>query len=270
MGAQGSRRSKRPSRGKGTRDITQIYLDEINRYPLLSVEQEQDLAFKILKGDKAAKHTMIESNLRLVVKIARSYLHRGLPLADLIEEGNIGLIRAISKFDPNKGFRFSTYATWWVKQAIDQAVMGQTRIIRLPMHVLRKHRVPLEDPSELIEGQADQINDNVVSFKKNPANLPNTTLVDQTKLETLPDQEQNNPTVFVEYEDLKTTLQNCLKKLPQNYREVIIRRFGLLGGEPETLEEIASTMGISPERVRQIQTVGIKRLKKFMDKKQFD
>lgn len=265
-----------------TLDATQIYLNEIGFSPLLSAEEEVYFARVSLKGDEAARKRMIESNLRLVVKISRRYVNRGLALLDLIEEGNLGLIRAIEKFDPERGFRFSTYATWWIRQTIERAIMNQTRTIRLPIHVVKELNVYLRAARELSqkldhEPSADDIatllekpvadvekmlglNERVNSIDVNIGPQGDKTLAD-----TIPDQNVSDPVTLLQDSDLSTSIDGWLSDLTEKQREVLCRRFGLRGYETSTLEEVGKAIGLTRERVRQIQVEALKRLKDIME-----
>lgn len=260
-------------------DVTQMYLGEIGFEPLLTHDEEIKYAKSAQRGDVAARDKMINGNLRLVVKIARTYLHRGLLLSDLIEEGNIGLMRAVEKFDANLGFRFSTYATWWIRQAIERAIMNQSRTVRLPIHMLKRiskclnmiqklaredhvptvaevaqamHR-PTEEISELL-----QYTENTISMDT-PVSEFNHPLQD-----ALPDTVAINPELIFQEESFHEHVIDWLDNLPQQYRDVVVRRFGLLGHEPETLEEVGENLGITREKVRQIQLEALKRLKEMI------
>ncbi len=243
-----SSRHSRQRKHKSSMGAAEIYLKEVGCHTLLNSTQERALAEKIVLGDEQAKRKMIEANLRLVIKIARDYRHYDFPLEDLIEEGNLGLMRAVEKFNPSRGFRFSTYATWWIKQAVDQAVMGKSRVIRLPNHVQRKRRKQLK--KNLIYQEA--------------ANLPHITFFDQEALDRLPDLAENEPLKLLEAEDLKQHLMAWLEKLPATHQEVVVRRFGLQDYENQTLEQVAQELEISAERVRQIQQSATRRLRKLL------
>ncbi|MGS2717784.1 RNA polymerase sigma factor RpoS [Eionea flava] len=264
-----------------TLDATQIYLNEIGFSPLLSAEEEVFFARKSLKGDEAARKRMIESNLRLVVKISRRYVNRGLALLDLIEEGNLGLIRAVEKFDPERGFRFSTYATWWIRQTIERAIMNQTRTIRLPIHVVKELNVYLRAARELSqkldhEPSAEEIahlldkpvadvekmlglNERVNSIDVNIGPQGDKTLSD-----TIPDQNVSDPVSLLQDSDMSASIDGWLTELTEKQREVLCRRFGLRGHETSTLEEVGREIGLTRERVRQIQVEALKRLKDIM------
>lgn len=260
-------------------DVTQMYLSEIGYKPLLSVEDEITLSTAAHKGDTVSRDKMINGNLRLVVKIARTYLHRGLLLSDLIEEGNIGLMRAVEKFNPNLGFRFSTYATWWIRQAIERAIMNQSRTVRLPIHVLKRitkclstiqklgndNHVPTvsEVANELHEsvediGQLLQYTENTLSMDM-PMSEYNHPLQD-----AIPDSVAINPELIFQEESFHQHVIGWLDSLPEYAREVIVRRFGLLGRDPETLEEVGDNIGLTRERVRQVQLDALKRLREIL------
>lgn len=265
---------------------TQIYLSEIGFSPLLSAEEEVYFARKFAHGDESARKRMIESNLRLVVKIARRYTNRGLPLLDLIEEGNLGLMRAVEKFDPERGFRFSTYATWWIRQTIERAIMNQTRTIRLPIHVVKELNVYLraareltqkldhEPSAEEIAAMLDRPLDEVkhmlgLNEKITSVDAPAGNEADKPLLETLSDGGESNPAEILISENLHEHLEEWLNELNENQREVLARRYGLLGFERATLEEVGEIIGLTRERVRQIQMEALKSLRKIMEKKGF-
>lgn len=262
-------------------DATQLYLGEIGFSPLLTAEEEVYFSRLALKGDKAARSRMIESNLRLVVKIARRYNHRGLALLDLVEEGNLGLIRAVEKFDPERGFRFSTYATWWIRQTIERAIMNQTRTIRLPIHVVKELNVYLRAARELSqkldhEPTAEEIaekldkpvsdvsrmlrlNERVASVDSMVAGES-----DKALLDILPDTKHCDPEIETQKEDINASLVGWLGQLNPKQKEVVARRFGLLGYETATLEQVGKEIGLTRERVRQIQVEGLRRLREIM------
>jgi RNA polymerase nonessential primary-like sigma factor len=270
-----------------TLDATQIYLNEIGFSPLLSAEEEVYFARKALKGDVAARKRMIESNLRLVVKISRRYVNRGLALLDLIEEGNLGLIRAVEKFDPERGFRFSTYATWWIRQTIERAIMNQTRTIRLPIHVVKElniylraarelsqkldHEPTPEEIANLLEKPVSDVehmlslNERVTSIDAPIGNSSDRAIVD-----TIADTHISDPAALLQDSDLTTSLDHWLDELTEKQREVLARRFGLRGFEVSTLEEVGHEIGLTRERVRQIQVEALKRLRDIMEKQGLD
>lgn len=265
-----------------TLDATQIYLNEIGFSPLLSAEEEVFFARKSLKGEEAARKRMIESNLRLVVKISRRYVNRGLALLDLIEEGNLGLIRAVEKFDPERGFRFSTYATWWIRQTIERAIMNQTRTIRLPIHVVKELNVYLRAARELsqkldhepsAEEIANLLDKPVADVEKmlglnervNSIDVNIGPQGDKTLSDTIPDQHVSDPVSLLQDSDMSASIDGWLTELTEKQREVLCRRFGLRGYETSTLEEVGREIGLTRERVRQIQVEALKRLKDIME-----
>ncbi|UFN69143.1 RNA polymerase sigma factor RpoS [Vibrio alginolyticus] len=264
-------------------DATQLYLGEIGFSPLLTAEEEVLYARRALRGDEAARKRMIESNLRLVVKISRRYSNRGLALLDLIEEGNLGLIRAVEKFDPERGFRFSTYATWWIRQTIERALMNQTRTIRLPIHVVKELNIYLRTARELsqkldheptaeeIAAQLDipvedvskmlRLNERIISV-----DTPIGGDGEKALLDIIPDANNSDPEVSTQDDDIKSSLIHWLEELNPKQKEVLARRFGLLGYEPSTLEEVGREIGLTRERVRQIQVEGLRRLREVLIK----
>ncbi|WP_434770959.1 RNA polymerase sigma factor RpoS [Pseudomonas entomophila] len=264
-------------------DATQLYLNEIGFSPLLSPEEEVHFARLSQKGDPAGRKRMIESNLRLVVKIARRYVNRGLSLLDLIEEGNLGLIRAVEKFDPERGFRFSTYATWWIRQTIERAIMNQTRTIRLPIHVVKELNVYLRAARELTqkldhepspEEIAALLEKPVAEVKRMLGLNERVSSVDvslgpdsdKTLLDTLTDDRPTDPFELLQDDDLSQSIDQWLGELTDKQREVVIRRFGLRGHESSTLEDVGLEIGLTRERVRQIQVEGLKRLREILEK----
>ncbi|MCL1140179.1 RNA polymerase sigma factor RpoS [Shewanella pneumatophori] len=262
-------------------DATQLYLGEIGFSPLLSAEEEVYFSRKSLKGCEKSRNRMIESNLRLVVKIARRYNNRGLALLDLIEEGNLGLIRAVEKFDPERGFRFSTYATWWIRQTIERAIMNQTRTIRLPIHVVKElnvylrtarelaHKLDHEPTAEEIADQLDLPSADVSRMLKlneriTSVDTPLGGESDKALLDVLADDDNVGPDYKVQDEDMSKSVVKWLDELNTKQREVLARRFGLLGYEPSTLENVGKEIGLTRERVRQIQVEALKRLKDLL------
>lgn len=266
-----------------TADATQMYLSEIGFSPLLSAEEEVKYARGALKGDEQCRRKMIESNLRLVVKIARRYLNRGLPLLDLIEEGNLGLMRAVEKFDPERGFRFSTYATWWIRQTIERAIMNQTRTIRLPIHVVKELNVYLRaarqltqlldhepTPDEIAELVDKPIEDvkRMLGLNEKVTSVDSPLGYDEQKslLDTLSDENSVDPAELLTDENLRQHIESWLDELPDNQCEVISRRFGLRGYERSTLEEVGREIGLTRERVRQIQVEALRTLRKIFER----
>ncbi|MGF1698235.1 RNA polymerase sigma factor RpoS [Vibrio lamellibrachiae] len=264
-------------------DATQLYLGEIGFSPLLTAEEEVLFARRALRGDEAARKRMIESNLRLVVKISRRYSNRGLALLDLIEEGNLGLIRAVEKFDPERGFRFSTYATWWIRQTIERALMNQTRTIRLPIHVVKELNIYLRTARELsqkldheptAEEIASKLDKPVEDVSKMLRLNERVSSVDtpiggdgeKALLDIIPDINNSDPEVSTQDNDIKASLVHWLDELNPKQKEVLARRFGLLGYEPSTLEEVGREINLTRERVRQIQVEGLRRLREVLIK----
>ncbi len=264
-------------------DATQIYLNEIGFSPLLTPEEEVFYGRLAQKGDPLGRSRMIESNLRLVVKIARRYLNRGLSLLDLIEEGNLGLIRAVEKFDPERGFRFSTYATWWIRQTIERALMNQTRTIRLPIHVVKELNIYLRAARELTqkldhEATAEEIAEHldkpVATVKKmmglneriSSVDYPVGGDSDKPLIETLADDNELGPESSLLDGDVKQHVDEWLSELTDKQREVVVRRFGLRGHEAATLEQVGEEIGLTRERVRQIQVEALKKLRRVLEK----
>lgn len=268
------------SRVPRTIDATTIYLKEIGYSPLLTAAEEVAYTRKLKKGCTVSRHKMIESNLRLVVKISRRYLNRGLELLDLIEEGNLGLMRAVEKFDPELGYRFSTYATWWIRQTIERAIMNQTRTVRLPVHVVKELNIYLRASRKLVQkldhnptpqeiaAEVDKpIKDviKILSLSERTSSL-DTPVADQERslVDTVADHGKLGPQGSVETDDLSAVLVGWLEQLPLKQKEVLIRRFGLLNHQEATLEQIGLEIGLTRERVRQIQVDGLRRLRDIL------
>ncbi len=267
-------------------DATALYLKEIGRAPLLTAAEEQSIGRQALAGDTAARERMIESNLRLVVKISRRYLNRGLSLLDLIEEGNLGLIHAVEKFDPDRGFRFSTYATWWIRQNIERALMSQTRTIRLPVHIVKElnlylrasrelaqkldHEPSAEDIAALVDKPAANVqrmlrlNERVTSLDS----LRGTD--DRLPIEMLTDENSRDPAGDVQQQELSNKLEQLLSTLSEKHQQVLIRRFGLRGHEKSSLQAVGADIGLTRERVRQIQIDGLARLRRGLEEEGLD
>ena len=259
-------------------DATQLYLSEIGFSPLLNADEEKYYSRKAQKGCSQSRNRMIESNLRLVVKIARRYNNRGLALLDLIEEGNLGLIRAVEKFDPERGFRFSTYATWWIRQTIERAIMNQTRTIRLPIHVVKElnvylragrelaqkldHEPTAEEIAELLDKPIDDVSRMLkLNEKISSVDTPISSESDKALLDIIADDERVDPDFRVQDEDIRLSVIRWLNELSIKQREVLVRRFGLMGHEPSTLEDVGREIGLTRERFRQIQVEALRRLK---------
>ncbi|EIJ43286.1 RNA polymerase sigma factor RpoS [Beggiatoa alba B18LD] len=270
----------------GDRDATRIYLNEIGFSALLTPQQEVDYARRAQKGDMDARRMMIVANLRLVVKIARRYMNRGLALLDLIEEGNLGLIRAVEKFDPERGFRFSTYATWWIKQTIDRALMNQTRTIRLPIHVVKELNIYLRAARQLSqkldreptpEDVAHELDRPLEDVKRmlglneriTSVDTPRANDSEKSLLDTIPDEQNPDPSVLLQDADMLKHIELWLSQLNEKQRRVVERRFGLDGDEVATLEQVGLEIGITRERVRQIQLEALKRLREILEKEGF-
>ena len=275
------------SKNEGVLDAATLYLKEIGYAPLLKAEEEVYYARLIAKGDETARKKMIESNLRLVVKISRRYVNRGLSLLDIIEEGNLGLMRAVEKFDPELGYRFSTYATWWIRQSAERALMNQTRTIRLPIHVVKELNVYLKasrklaqelehDPTaeEIADSMHKEVSDVSRMLRLNErvssVDVPVGKDGDRTLVESLADEHPNDPEELVEGDDLISSIEACLSELSDKQREVIARRFGLRGYDVSTLENVGKEIGLTRERVRQIQVEALKRLRDILQKQGID
>lgn len=273
----------RASTTDATSDATQLYLKEIGYTPLLSAEEEIYFARRALGGDEASRKRMIESNLRLVVKIARRYINRGLSLLDLVEEGNLGLIHAVEKFDPEKGFRFSTYATWWIRQNIERGLMNQTRTIRLPVHVVKELNVylraerelanktekdpTLEEIAALVEKPVDDVKKMMaLNEKVTSADAPIASDSERSVVDTLSDETEKGPCGQFQSSELENCITGWMNELSDKQKEVLSRRFGLNGYDSDTLENVGVEIGLTRERVRQIQIEALKRLKIIMSR----
>ena len=263
-------------------DATRLYLSEIGFSPLLSAEEEVHFSRMAQRGEEAGRKRMIESNLRLVVKIARRYLNRGLALLDLIEEGNLGLIRAVEKFDPERGFRFSTYATWWIRQTIERAIMNQTRTIRLPIHVVKEINVYLRAARQLTQSLdhepsceeiAEMLDKPIADVERMMGLNERVTSVDvplgregdKTLIDAIPDENNLDPSDLLQDAEVRGNIDAWLTKLTDKQREVVERRFGLHGYDISTLEQVGAQIGVTRERVRQIQIEALKRLREIME-----
>jgi RNA polymerase primary sigma factor len=270
--------------GKNDSAIT-VYLREIGRIPLLTPKQEIVLATKVKKGDRKARALMINSNLRLVVTIAQGYGHLGLPLLDVISEGNIGLMTAIDRFDPTKGAKLSTYASWWIRQCIKRAVSNQGKTIRLPVHlgdkILKMRRVSLRMSEELgREPTADEIAEEIgiatgkVSQLKTvsirPASLDAPISDDDlTEFgESVADEEARTPFELLREKDLHNKVDGLLDELDAREKKIISQRFGFSGGERKTLQEIGNKLGVSRERIRQLENIALAKLRRALSQKE--
>jgi len=278
----------RPERASAaeSHDPTRLYLNEIGASPLLSAAEEVKYSRLAQQGDEAARKRMIESNLRLVVKIARRYMNRGLAFLDLIEEGNLGLIRAVEKFDPELGFRFSTYGTWWIRQTIERAIMNQTRTIRLPIHVAKEinvylraarslaqtldHEPSAEDIATLLNKPIADV-ERMLGLNERVASTDSTVMREsgKTLLDTIPDSNARDPTEALQEENVHSSMEDCLSQLSDKQREVVERRFGLHGYTVSTLEQVGQEIGVTRERVRQIQMDALKKLKRILEQEGF-
>lgn len=263
-------------------DATRLYLKEIEFSPLLTADEEKYYSRRAKKGDESARKKMIECNLRLVVKISRRYMNRGLALLDLIEEGNLGLIHAVEKFDAEKGFRFSTYATWWIRQTIERALMNQTRTIRLPIHVIKEMNVYLRtqrrlqqtlDHEPTVEEIAEVCERPVADVKRvlglrdrvTSVDVPANKDGDRLLLDVIPDENNVDPSSKLQESIVQNNINSWLAKLETKQREVVVRRFGLHGYERATLEEVGAELGVTRERVRQIQMDALKKLRRIIE-----
>lgn len=263
-------------------DATSLYLSEIGASPLLTAEEEVKYARLAQKGDESARRKMIVCNLRLVVKISRRYLNRGLALLDLVEEGNLGLIRAVEKFDPERGFRFSTYATWWIRQTIERGIMNQTRTIRLPIHVVKEINAYLRKSRELAqsldhepsaEEVAEALKIDVQDVKRLMGLNERTPSMDvaygkdsdRPLVDMVADENVDDPTELLQSDAVNGHLDEWLNQLNDKQRSVIERRFGLHGFDNATLEQVAGELGVTRERVRQIQMDALKRLRHILE-----
>jgi RNA polymerase nonessential primary-like sigma factor len=273
-------------------DTLTLYLREVRRTDLFTPQQEFETATKARAGDFSARQSMIEHNLRLVVSIAKGYLGRGVPLSDLIEEGNLGLMHAIDKFEPERGFRFSTYATWWIRQSVERAVMNQGRVIRLPVHVvrelqqvLRARRTLENDPAFAaarngFEGEGVRVEDvaallgrevqevaELLAMAETPKSLD--AVMDRSDDEhtlgdSMADELTLDPAGVTQNHEVEGLLNNWIDALSTREREVLEGRFGLHDREPETLEVLSDRLGLTRERVRQIQNEALMKLKRYM------
>ncbi len=272
-------------------DTLTLYLRDVRRTTLFTAEEEFETATRARAGDFAARQSMIEHNLRLVVSIAKGYLGRGVPLSDLIEEGNLGLMHAIDKFEPERGFRFSTYATWWIRQSVERAVMNQGRVIRLPVHVvrelqqvLRARRTLENDPSFAAARKTDsegvRVEDvaallgrdvhevaQLLAMAETPKSLD--AVIDKSDDEHtlgdfMADELALDPTGVTQNHEVERLLAGWIETLSQREKEVLEGRFGLHHREPETLEVLSDRLGLTRERVRQIQNEALTKLKRQM------
>ena len=268
-------------------DSVRLYLREIGKIPLLSNEEEVDLAYRIVKGEKKAKDKMVEANMRLVVSIAKRYSGRGLDFLDLIQEGNTGLLRAVGKFDPDKGFKFSTYATWWIRQAITRAIADQARTIRIPVHMVetinkvlratRKltnelNREPSVEEIAKEMGMEPEKVDYVMKIKQDIASLDATVGRDGDDEDSvlgdfIEDEGRVSPEDAAAAQMLKEQIAEILSSLSEREQKVVKLRFGIGGGRPHTLEEVGAEFSVTRERIRQIEAKALSKLRKHKDTK---
>ncbi|MCU7835549.1 MAG: RNA polymerase sigma factor RpoS [gamma proteobacterium symbiont of Taylorina sp.] len=270
------------TRTRNDMDATRLYLNEIGFASLLTAAEEVKYSRMAQKGEEEGRKRMIECNLRLVVKISRRYLNRGLPLLDLIEEGNLGLIRAVEKFDPERGFRFSTYATWWIRQTIERSLMNQTRTIRLPIHIIKEINIYLRAAKKLTQELDHEPNSEEIAelldkpievvqkmFKLNErtssVDVPMGIDADRPLIDAVADVNNPEPFEFMQHENMKDNLDNWMQQLNDKQREVVERRFGLHGYDTATLEEVGQEIGVTRERVRQIQLEALRRLREILE-----
>jgi len=267
-------------------DVTRIYLSEIGRARLLLAEEEISLTRAARNGCMASRQRMIESNLRLVVNVARAYVKRGLPLLDLIEEGNLGLIRAVEKFDPDRGCRFSTYATWWIRQSIERAIMNQCRTVRLPIHVIRELTIYLRASRGLeqkinrrpsVEEVARELDIPAANVERlfglneptSSADEPVNNGSGRVVLDSIADEKDNNPETRCANIAAQRLLGHWLDQLSRQQRDVVEHRYGLHGHGRRTLEEVGNLLGVTRERVRQVQLAALTRLREISSKEGF-
>ena len=271
-------------------DLTQIYLNEIGGHTLLKADEELSLARAMKAGEFAARQKLIEHNLRLVVSVAKHYTNRGVALPDLIEEGNLGLIHALEKFDPERGFRFTTYATWWIRQAVERAIMNQSRTIRLPAHVVKElnvtlralryletHGMPegrepsLDDVAHLIGKPVDQVR-KVMGYNEHVASLDG--MIDRESGlsigDGIADDTALSPELLLHNTEIEAWVRQWLSELTERQRTVIERRYGLQGRDVATLEDIAGELGVTRERVRQIQAEALEKLRSRLKRRGLD
>lgn len=268
-------------------DSVRLYLREIGKIPLLNAEEELELAQKVVAGDKRAKDKMAEANMRLVVSIAKRYSGRGLDFLDLIQEGNTGLLRAVEKFDPDKGFKFSTYATWWIRQAITRAIADQARTIRIPVHMVETinkllrtqrrmtqelNREPsIEELAKELEMEPDKV-EYVMKIKQDITSLDagvgrDGDDEDSVLRDFIEDEDSATPEESAASQLLKEQVQAILSTLSDREQKIIKMRFGLEGGKSHTLEEVGQEFAVTRERIRQIEAKALAKLRKHKDSK---
>ena len=264
---------------------TSIYLREIRQTPLLTPQQEIELAARIKKGDQKARAWMIKANLRLVVKIAHDYSNLGLPLLDLISEGNIGLMKAVDRFDPAKGGKLSTYGAWWIKQSMKRAMANQSKTIRLPIHLIDKiyklNRASLKMSEELGREPTDEELSEEIGISSAKLSQLKTVLIRPASLdapisddnstefcEIVGDEDAQTPFELFRDKNMRDELSELLEVLDDRERKIIFKRFGLDGGKPETLEEVGKKFGVTRERIRQLQNIALAKLRRALAKRE--
>ncbi|BAX55334.1 RNA polymerase sigma factor RpoS [Photobacterium damselae subsp. piscicida] len=270
-------------------DVIQLYLKDIAHKPLLTKDEEILYSRKALVGDAKSKKVMIESNLRLVVSIAKKYRGSGMQLSDMLDEGNIGLITAVEKFDPERGFRFSTYATWWIKQTIERAIHNQARTIRLPVHVSKEINTILRTHKQLMktnnsepthEEVADELDKSVedisalLSYDAPVMSFDQTISSEDSNSQTMAsfisDDSDNGPDAQIDKDDIQKLTLTMLEGLNPRDREILCRRFGLMGYEAQTLQQVAEEVGLTRERIRQLQVSSLNKLKNVLQREKYD
>jgi RNA polymerase primary sigma factor len=264
-------------------DSVRLYLREIGKIPLLTAEEELALAKRVVKGDKAAKDQMAEANMRLVVSIAKRYVGRGLDLLDLIQEGNTGLLRAVEKFDPDRGFKFSTYATWWIRQAITRAIADQARTIRIPVHMVETinkllrtqrrltqelNREPTnEEIAAAMEMEVDKV-EHIMKIKQDISSLDASVRDDEEDSvlgDFIEDEDAKTPTESASEQLLKEQVRQILSSLTEREQKILKLRFGLEDGKSHTLEEVGQEFSVTRERIRQIEAKALAKLRKHKE-----
>jgi RNA polymerase sigma factor (sigma-70 family) len=281
---ESSDEDEKPSRRSEGLDTLKSYLREIRRSTLLTFKQEQQLGKRVMAGDEQARQQMIESNLRLVISIGKRYIHRGFPFSDIVEEGNIGLIKAVEKFNYKRGFRFSTYASWWIRQYIERAIINQGKLVRLPVHVVERLNRYLNRVEALVQvlGREPTAAEVAVKMKTTEEEVldlkqvvrttcsldsPINDRADTFLRDIIEDPMCPSPADTAEGVMRRTEMMAWVKELPEKEQTVIVSRFGLDGGDAKTLEEIGSELGLTRERVRQIEMTALSRLRHTIERK---
>ncbi len=264
-------------------DTLKSYLREVRRSTLLTFKQEQQLGKRVQAGDEQARQQMIESNLRLVISIGKRYMHRGFPFSDIVEEGNLGLIKAVEKFNYKRGFRFSTYASWWIRQYIERAIINQGKLVRLPVHVVERLNRYLGKTEQLVqelgrEPRADEVAAKMKTTEEEVLDLkqlvrttcsldsPISDRTDTFLRDVIEDPMCVSPDETADGVRRRADLMGWVKELPEKEQTVIVSRFGLDGNESKTLEEIGRDMGLTRERVRQIEMAALMRLRHTIER----